>query len=313
MKYAFLHFICVALPGFLNAQQHQLSIPFTYSNVTRNVHNKPVAQKTIMVQLTILKSSAAGAMVYQETHITPTNYFGAFNVTIGNGTPTNGTFANIDWSAGNYYLKVGIDTNATSHFVIIDQQQLLHPPYWLYAKSAGLKGDDNGTLPGFKHYIGEVYKGGVIFSLWKDATGNEHGLLVALADQSDSVPWSNIETKAIGVSAQSFWNGTANTAAITKQNGQLKSAASLCRVYAGAGYHDWYLPSAEELNLLYRNQVKINMALKKAGRPMDDNIYWSSTEAYDASAWGFAVYGGVTNNYVYSKYSALYVRAIRAF
>ena len=44
---------------------------------------------------------------------------------------------------------------------------------------------------GFNHYIGEAFGGGVIFHLWKDAGGDEHGLIVATTDTSSSAAWSN--------------------------------------------------------------------------------------------------------------------------
>ena len=41
-------------------------------------------------------------------------------------------------------------------------------------------GNSGGTGGNFTHYIGEEFGGGVIFHLWKDAQGIEHGLIVSL-------------------------------------------------------------------------------------------------------------------------------------
>jgi hypothetical protein len=46
-------------------------------------------------------------------------------------------------------------------------------------------------------------------------------------------------------------------------------AAGLARAYSGGGYNDWYLPSKDELNKLYLNQVTIG--------GFADATYWSST------------------------------------
>ena len=47
----------------------------------------------------------------------------------------------------------------------------------------GPQGPAGPTTPGtFTHYIGEQFGGGVIFNLWKDAQGNEHGSIVDIVD-----------------------------------------------------------------------------------------------------------------------------------
>jgi len=287
--------------------------PFTYFNVARNPQNIPVTKKTVGVQLTILKSSPTGTILYQETHSTPTNFFGEFLVTIGSGNAQVGSFDHIKWADDNYYLKVGLDIKGGSVFTVMMPTQLLHIPYALYVKSGGIPNGGEARA-GFKHYVGEVYGGGVVFDTWKDDKGTEHGLVVALNDQSDSIFWSNKDTLAIGPAAQSVWNGAANVSAVITQRGHSLSAALLCKNYAGGGFHDWYLPSVSELNLLFDNRDKIKKALGKAsGHLLGQYIYWTSTELSASNAFVFATYGGPTNNWVFSKYSPLHIRAIRSF
>ncbi len=104
-----------------------------------------------------------------------------------------------------------------------------------------------------KHYVGELYGGGVVF--WLDHTG-QHGLIVNMTDLSASQEWSNITNISIGTTND--WDGANNTTAITSQSGHTNSAAKLCEDYTNAEYgtgtfSDWYLPSIAELNHVWNN------------------------------------------------------------
>ena len=165
---------------------------------------------------------------------------------------------------------------------------------------------------GFNHYIGEAFGGGVIFHLWKDAGGDEHGLIVATTDTSSSAAWSNLTTIEIGT-AQSTWDGLNNSYAIFGQSGHNSSAAKLCLDSGSGGQMDWYLPAIDELSLLYQNRFNVNKTLStlSGATQLGYAHYWSSTE-YDAtSAWDFLFFNGSTN--YSSKITTLSVRAIRAF
>jgi hypothetical protein len=174
---------------------------------------------------------------------------------------------------------------------------------------------------GFAHFLGQVYAGGVIFHLFTDSTGQEHGHVVALGDQSTFLQWSSLPNAAVGSGAQSNWNGAANTTAIIAQAGSTSSAALTARNHNGGGFSDWYLPSFNELLLLYNNFYIINRTLSTAGTTMDQNSYWSSTESNSSNAI-FLNMNQVSNSnaslYIYGmgrtqKNQYGYVRAIRAF
>jgi len=136
-----------------------------------------------------------------------------------------------------------------------------------------------GTSSNSAHYIGERFGGGVIFHLWRDSTGSEHGLVVSITNQSDSYEWSNV-IKEIGSSAQSMWNGLANSNAIISQSGHVRSAAKLCLDLVNNGYSDWYLPSIYELKTLYSNILPVSRALTfiSGATQFAPELYWSSTE-----------------------------------
>jgi hypothetical protein len=110
----------------------------------------------------------------------------------------------------------------------------------------------SNSTGGFNHYIGEQFGGGVIFHLWKDAQGEEHGLIVDLNDLSTSQAWSNIDNEYVAqlTALSSTWDGLSNSNAIVTQVGHTISAASLCLNSNNGGQNDWYLPSRDELKLL---------------------------------------------------------------
>lgn len=85
-----------------------------------------------------------------------------------------------------------------------------------------------------------------------------------------------------------------------------EGAKTLCSEYRGGGYSDWYLPSKDELNLVYIN-------LRRTGKISGNDGYWSSSEGNYNSAWSQRFSDGHQNIYYDGKGNARSVRAVRAF
>ena len=287
---------------------------FNYSAVARNAAGQPIATTTIGIQITILKTSPAGVSQYSENHFINTDAYGLFNLVIGAGAVQSGSMATIDWSNDNYYLKVGMDAAGGTTFLTMGTTQLLSVPYALHAKTAeSLVGGGSGG-GGFTHYIGEEFGGGVVFHLWKDAQGVEHGLIVDKTDLSTSQVWSNIDATLIGASAQSSWDGLSNSNAILGQAGHTSSASALCLNSTNGGQSDWYLPSIDELSLLWHSRFNVNKSLSAIGGATvlpNSAYYWSSTEYGTSSAWYFFFNGQASSGS--NKTTTYRVRAVRAF
>jgi len=184
----------------------------------------------------------------------------------------------------------------------------------LYTKTAeSLVGGGSGTN-GFTRYIGEQFGGGVIFHLWLDSLGVEHGLIVDYVDLALSQVWSNVNSTLIGPSAQSSWDGLSNSNAIVNQAGHTNSAAALCLNSNNSGQNDWYLPALDELILLSINRFHVNKTLSTISGASILRItadYWSSTENDINRAWLFFLNGLSSGSL--SKANTESVRAIRAF
>lgn len=284
----------------------------SYQAVIRNASNNLVTNSKVSMQISILQGSTDGTTVYMETQTPTTNANGLVSIELGGGAVVSGNFSTINWANGPYFIKTETDPDGATGgiaYTITGTSQFLSVPYALYAANAGTAAGGGN----FTHYIGEEYGGGVIFHLWKDNTGVEHGLIVALTDQSTSHVWSNVSSTEIGESGQSKWDGLSNSNAIAGQAGHSSSAAKLCLDLVSGGQSDWYLPGILELNLLYSNYYTVARALTliPGATQVTSTFYWSSSEGDSSYALSCDFSGGHVS--LDSKNQTFHVRAVRAF
>lgn len=302
MKKVFSILAAVLLTASVFAQSPE---KMSYQAVIRNSSDALVTNTQIGLEVNIRQGTTSGTVVYTETQTPTTNANGLVSIEIGGGSGFN----TIDWANGPYFIETKTDPAGGTNYTITGTSQLLSVPYALYAANAGTAtGGGN-----FTHYIGEEYGGGVIFHLWKDNAGVEHGLIVALTDQSISQAWSNVTSAAIGTSAQSSWDGLSNSNSIVGQAGHTSSAAKLCLDLVSGGQSDWYLPSIQELNMLWNNYYTVTRALSQisGATQLSNSVYWSSSESSTNYAWTFYFDSGGTSSG--NKGNTNYVRAVRAF
>ena len=118
--------------------------------------------------------------------------------------------------------------------------------------------------------------GGIVFYL--DAT-RQHGLEAAPVDQSSGAIWGCFNNDIAGADGMAVGTGRQNTLDIIAGCADAGTAAKVAAGYSLNGYSDWFLPSRDELNLLY---------LQKGVGGFAGGDYWSSSEmdSYDRdSAW----------------------------
>jgi hypothetical protein len=175
---------------------------------------------------------------------------------------------------------------------------------------------DSVNAPGFNHYIGEKFGGGVVFYVWKDSAGIEHGLIVAATELPPQV-WSNVDFFNTNGTAWSSWDGLSNSNGIVAQPGHTNSAAKACLDLISGGQSDWYLPALDEIMLLFTHRFNINkslMTIQGANQLGVSVQYWTSTEVSFGSTTAYIFLAGNFSSGFSSKDVAInYVRAIRAF
>ena len=165
------------------------------------------------------------------------------------------------------------------------------------------------ALPPPNLAIGDFYQGGIVFYI---DDSRLHGLIAAPKDQSDGIRWHNGSLVRTGAGGTAVGEGQVNTNQIVAAQGVGDYAASLAANLVLNGYSDWFLPSRDELNLMY---WKIGPG---APWPLTNiggfgyDTYWSSSEDYYYTAWLqiFSNGGQIGTNH---KDYHLRVRAIRAF
>jgi hypothetical protein len=164
------------------------------------------------------------------------------------------------------------------------------------------------TIP---HFIGESFGGGIVFYVDE----NNHGLIAATSDQSGyyGIQWYNGSYTTTGAIATAIGTGFANTnTIINSQGGTATSyAAGLARAYNGGGNNDWYLPSKDELNLMYTNIGKGASSPNYNIGGFRDEYYWSSSESSNEEVWIQSFSYG--NKVEHVKNYTRPLRAIRSF
>ncbi len=153
--------------------------------------------------------------------------------------------------------------------------------------------------------------------------GGLHGLEAAPMDLHQTATWGCYSTN-VGANGVGIHTGKPNTMAIINANCKSKNpshrnnrvAAKLASSYEHGGHNDWFLPSKNELNLIYSNLFL--HGLGGFPTPQQPILYWSSTELDTTKA--YATHFSHTSNKdqeprtsrIY-KYIDLNVRPIRYF
>lgn len=158
--------------------------------------------------------------------------------------------------------------------------------------------------------LGEIGPaGGKVFYSSLDGTTSWHFLEAAPTDLSSSFSWSNDITSCSGLST-SIGSGLSNTELIVLDQGLTGNYAALkAQQYTYGGYTDWFLPSRDELNLMYQN-----LYLNSGYGLVTNSEYWSSSQDVNYSQNAWIVKMAVDANiYTKNKLTNCRVRVIRSF
>jgi len=150
--------------------------------------------------------------------------------------------------------------------------------------------------------------GGIVFYDKGAYSGGWRYLEAAPSDTEFTAQWGNNGLNVPGTST-SAGSGKRNTQLINDYIGSNAAsvyAAQLCAALNYDGFYDWYLPSRDELDLMYKN-------LKQKGLGnFSGEWYWSSSQDHNRDAWSYNFNNGSQNATTY-KLNTYSVRAVRAF
>ncbi len=118
----------------------------SYQAIALNGSGNAVVSANVGIRLSVLDNSASGTVLYTETHVKTTNNKGLFNLVIGQGTVTSGTFAGINWKVNSKFLKVEMDVAGGTNYALVGTTQLISVPYALAADSLVMSAGEAITL-----------------------------------------------------------------------------------------------------------------------------------------------------------------------
>jgi len=153
---------------------------------------------------------------------------------------------------------------------------------------------------------GKRYQGGLIF-YFDTSTGSG---LVTTPNDLGQVVWGCFGTTISGADGTAIGTGLQNTLDILTGCFETGIAARLCADLSLSGYDDWFLPSKDELNMLWVNAEAV------AGNGDDFIVgigYWSSSESSSNLSWSQDLSSGFQNDGGNGKTDLYFVRAVRAF
>lgn len=155
--------------------------------------------------------------------------------------------------------------------------------------------------------VGEFKEGGVVF--WVDPTDPSHGLICSV--EQINAKWGS---QGVGIDGTNtdLGSGEQNTSIITDLD-PYYGAAAFCNDLSSEGYDDWFLPSIDELEVIYayRNIITQSM-LQNVGSYQSSNYYWSSSQVDHTNAWYYN-FGNQSEVLTGSKDNSYGVKPIRAY
>jgi DUF1680 family protein len=184
-------------------------------------------------------------------------------------------------------------------------------PYYLWANRG--QGEMTVWLSQADYAIGDVGPAGgwIFYENPNYAADGWRYLEAAPFDQSEGAKWGCFRTPTSGARGTAIGTGKQNTSDMLSACAEPDSAAYLCHHLSVNGVRGWFLPSRDELSLLYRNLKAGGLVSFRDTGSVDNFSYWASSQQTTdmASHIDFADHGRVHSD---DKDFPRRVRAIRA-
>jgi hypothetical protein len=304
MKKLFTLIVIIVLTISIFAQSPQ---KMTYQAVIRNASGALVANHAVGMKISLLQGSASGTVVFAETYspVPQTNANGLVTIEIGSGTPSAGTFSEIDWSEGPFYLKTETDPAGGNSYTITGTSQVLSVPYSLYSEASGtltLPYSGNTSNSNYAFSVSNL-QGSAISGVALSITGTNSGVYGesikygvsgkatgttgrAVSGEALASASIGVYGKALGPSSTGLWGegtnqGVYGTTALTTGKGIYGKASSTTGVnygvYGEIASSDGYAVYGKSTNALYgvgvMGESSGSQGFGVAGHGKEDGIY----------------------------------------
>jgi hypothetical protein len=196
-------------------------------------------------------------------------------------------------------------TTAGTSYRVSNLRSLTDYYFWVSSQEGPFE-SDNGQMVTAKsatmYTLGDTGPGGgIVFYDRGNSSSGWRYLEAAPTSAEFKAEWGLSRTSVSGTNT-GIGTGKRNTEIIAGRGG---TAARRCGTLNTGGYNDWFLPSKDELDLMYRN-----LKMKGLGG-FSSEWYWSSSENGNDYAWYQDFSDG--SQYYTNKTNTGSVRAVRAF
>lgn len=134
--FQFFFFLCCFAFAQLYVQA-QAPSSISYQAIARDVNGNVYVNQSLKFKISIQDDATGSTVHYSEKFVLTTNAYGLVTFAIGTGSPLSGTFAAINWTVGEKWLKVEVDPTGGTNYVLMGTTQLLSVPFALFAQTAG--------------------------------------------------------------------------------------------------------------------------------------------------------------------------------
>jgi hypothetical protein len=119
-----------------------------FQGVARNAAGEVLVSQKVNLRLSILLGSETGAVAYMETRQVTTNPQGVFAVVVGDDKALSKStnFSSINWTPSPKFIKVEMDPNAGTNFLVMGTSKLQAVPFAFYANGVDAS-NVKGVLP----------------------------------------------------------------------------------------------------------------------------------------------------------------------
>lgn len=225
-------------------------------------------------------------------------------------------------------IKINIGTG-TGNFSSVLTELQGNTKYYVRAFATTIAGTGYGQELSFTTSntlaLGDTFAGGLIFYL--DNSG-QHGLVVTPNEIHPGLPWAKSGSSGVtGATGTAVGTGQDNTNKIKTFMGTgtvtNPYAAWTCDQLELNGFSDWFMPSKDEVNLMYKNLHRYGCPIDTSPCPTalgnfksqfyDPYFMWTSTEANSGSAWIQYFNNGTQQAVAKSGGFGVPFRAVRVF